>query len=101
MFPYLFQRSDIYEFHCETCELAKHTHVPFPISNKSSHPFYLIHSDTWGPSTISNVFRARWFVSLTNDCTRVTWIFFLKQKSDVSIVIPNFHSWFKTNLGFK
>ena len=92
MFPYLFQGSNISEFHYETCELAKHTRVSFPISNKrSSHPFHLIHSDIWGPSTIPNVSRARWFVSLIDDCTRVTWIFLLKQKSDVSIVIPNFH----------
>ena len=42
-FPHLFQGLDIYEFHCETCELAKHTRVSFPISNKSSsHPFHLI-----------------------------------------------------------
>ena len=55
MFPYLFQGSDISEFHCETCELGKHTRVSFPISNKRiSHPFHLIHSDIWGPSTIPN-----------------------------------------------
>ena len=73
MFPYLFQGSDISEFYCETYELAKHTRVSFPINNKrSSNPFHLIHSDIWGPSTIPNVSRARWFVSLIDDCTRVT-----------------------------
>ena len=92
IFPYLFQGSDISKFHCETCELAKHIRVSFPISNKSSHHFHLIHSDIWGPSTIPNVSRARWFVSLIHDCTQVTWIFLLKQKYDVSIVILNFHS---------
>ena len=70
MFPYLFQGSDINEFHCETCELARHTRVPFPIRNKrSSHPFHLTHSDIWGPSTIPNVFGAHLFVSLIDDCT--------------------------------
>ena len=49
--------------------------------------------------TIPNVFRARWFVSLIDDCTRVTWIFLLKQKSDVSIVIPNFHSIVQNQFG--
>ena len=64
MFPYLFQGSDIFEFHCETCELAKRIRVSFPIINKrSSHPFPLIQNDIWGPSTIPNVYRARWFVS--------------------------------------
>ena len=60
MFPRLFQGLDIYEFHCETCELTKHTHVSFPISNKRSfHHFHFIHSDIWGPSTIPNVSGAR------------------------------------------
>ena len=100
MFPYLFQGSDISELHCETCELEKHTRVSFPISNKrSSHPFHLIHSDIWGPSTIPNVSGARWFVSLIDDCTRVAWIFLLKQKSDVSIVIINFHSMVQNQFG--
>ncbi|KAJ9703130.1 hypothetical protein PVL29_004767 [Vitis rotundifolia] len=100
MFPHLFQGLDISEFHCETCELAKHTHVSFPISNKrSSHPFHLIHSDIWGPSTIPNISGARWFVSLIDDCTWVTWIFLFKQKFDVSIVIPNFHSMVQNQFG--
>ena len=80
--------------------MAKHTRVSFPISNKrSSHPFHLIHSDIWGPSTIPSVSRARWFVSLIDDYTWVTWIFLLKQKSDVSIVIPNFHSIVQNQFG--
>ncbi|KAJ9690830.1 hypothetical protein PVL29_013135 [Vitis rotundifolia] len=102
MFPHLFQGLDVFEFHCETCELAKHTCVSFPISNKrSSHPFHLIHSDIWGPSTVPNVFGVRWFVSLIDDCTRVTWIFFFKQKSDVNIVIPTFHSMVQNQFGVK
>ncbi|KAJ9671270.1 hypothetical protein PVL29_027317 [Vitis rotundifolia] len=102
MFPHLFQGLNISKFHCETCKLAKHTRVSFPISNKrSSHPFHLIHSDIWGPSTIPNVSGARWFVSLIDDCTWVTWIFLLKQKSDVSIVIPNFHSMVQNQFGVK
>ncbi|KAJ9688914.1 hypothetical protein PVL29_014528 [Vitis rotundifolia] len=100
MFPHLFQGLDISKFHSETCELAKHTRVSFPISNKRSfHPFHLIHSDIWGPSTIPNVSGARWFVSLIDDYTRVTWIFLLKQKSDISIVIPNFHSMVQNQFG--
>ena len=70
MFPHLFQGLNIFEFHCKTCELVKHTRVSFPISNKrSSHPLHLIHSDIWGPSIIPNVSGARWFVSLIDDYT--------------------------------
>ncbi|KAL6328809.1 hypothetical protein AAG906_003826 [Vitis piasezkii] len=35
-----------------------------PISNKSSIPFYLIHSDIWGPSPIPNITGAKWFGKL-------------------------------------
>ena len=102
MFPYLFQGSDISKFRCETYELAKHTHVSFPISNKrSSHPFHLIHSDIWGLSTIPNVFGARWFVSLIDNYTRVTWFFLLKQKLMLVLLYLIYTQWFKTNLGFK
>lgn len=82
------------------CELAKHKRVPFPLSNKrSSLPFYLIYSDIWGPSSILNVSGAKRFVSFIDDCTRVTWIFLLKHKYDVSTILPNFYSMIKNRFG--
>ena len=100
LFPSLFKGLDVEHFHCEVCELAKHKRVSFPVSNKrSSIPFYLIHSDIWGPSPIPNITRAKWFVSFIDDCTRVTWIFLLKHKCDVSTILPNFCSMIKTQFG--
>ena len=44
-------------FHCNLCELAKHIHTSFPISNKRmSSPFTLIHIDVWGPSMVPKCF---------------------------------------------
>ena len=40
----------------------------------------------WGLSNILNVFGARWFITFIDYCTRVTWVFLLKQKSKVSSV---------------
>ncbi|RDX72977.1 hypothetical protein CR513_47468, partial [Mucuna pruriens] len=74
MFPQLFQGLDVSKFHCDVCELAKHTRVPFPSSNKRSvHPFDLVHNDVWEPSAIPSISRARsisraqWFLSLIDD----------------------------------
>lgn len=76
MFPHLFKDLDISVFNCEVCELAKHSHVSYHLINKRSlQPFYLIHSDIWGPSHISNISGARWFMTLIDDCTRVTWLY--------------------------
>ncbi len=56
MFPTLFTRLTIEEFHCDICEFAKHKRTNFPISNsRSLAPFQLVHSDVWGPSTTPNV----------------------------------------------
>lgn len=79
MFPQLFQGLDVTEFHCDVCELAKHTRVPFPSSNKSSNPFDLVHSDVWGPSAVPNISGARWFLSLIDDCTRLRGFFYLNR----------------------
>ena len=50
--------------------------------------FSLIHTSIWCPSKIPNVSRKKWFVSFINDCTRVTWLYFMKEKSEVSNIFP-------------
>ena len=37
---------------CESCQLGKHTHVPFPkrLNQRIKSPFELVHTDVWGPS---------------------------------------------------
>ena len=46
-------------------------------------------------SWVLNGSGAKWFTSLIDDCTRVTWIFLLKQKSEVNNIFPIFHSMVK------
>nr|KYP63992.1 Retrovirus-related Pol polyprotein from transposon TNT 1-94 [Cajanus cajan] len=65
----------------------------------NTYPFYLIHTDVWGPSIVSNVSGARWFLTFIDDCTRVTWVFLLKQKSKVCYVVQHFFSMVKNQFG--
>lgn len=51
---------------------------------------------TFGGSTVSNISGTKWFVSFIDDCTQVTWVYLLKNKSDVSYVFPNFANMIKT-----
>jgi len=80
-------------FHCDVCQFAKHHRTTFPPNgNKSSKPFDLIHPDVWGPSSIPNISGAKWFVSFIDDyCTRVTWIFLMKDKSEVFHLFVTFY----------
>ena len=43
----------------------------------SSKPFYLIHSDVWGPSEIETHSGKCWFLTLIDDHTCLSWVFLL------------------------
>ena len=34
--------------------------------------------------------RFRWFVTFIDDCTRLTWVFLMKNKSDVPLLLQEF-----------
>jgi len=53
-------------------------------------PFALVHSNLWGFSSIPNLSGVHWFVIFIDACTRVSWVFLLKQKSEVSQVFEDF-----------
>ena len=92
LFPSLFLKNNVSSFHCDSCLLAKHHRTSFhPNFNKSSVPFSIIHSDVWGPSRVTNRSNTKWFVSFIDDCTRVSWVYLLKEKSEVISIFQSFH----------
>lgn len=96
LFPDLFDNKNPREFHCDFCTLSKHTRALYsPVGYKASEPFSLIHSDVWGPSRVPSITGARWFVSFIDDHTRTTWIYLMKEKSEVTNIFKNFHSLIK------
>jgi len=99
LFPGLFINKDPKKFHCEICQLAKHTRASFPAKpyNESS-PFSLVHSDVWGPSRIRNITGTRWFITFIDDHTRVCWVYLFKEKSEVAKIFQSFHAMIKNQL---
>ncbi|PRQ42978.1 putative RNA-directed DNA polymerase [Rosa chinensis] len=96
LFPLLFQHNKPSAFKCDTCILGKSHRVSYPLSStKSIAPFDLVHSDVWGPCppTPSGM---KWFVLFVDDCTRMSWIYLLKNKSDVFPVFQTFHAMIRT-----
>ncbi|KAM2707578.1 hypothetical protein EV1_036542 [Malus domestica] len=95
--PDLFSGIEDSELKCEVCILAKSHRVSFPPSmNRRSSPFALVHSDVWGPSPVSTTSGIRWFVTFMDDCTRMTWLYMLKNKSEVCDVFRLFQQMVKT-----
>jgi len=53
----------------------------------------------WGPSNVENISRSRWFVTFIDDCSRVTWVYLLKQMFEVTSVFLHFFASVKTQIG--
>ncbi|CAL8156129.1 unnamed protein product [Prunus armeniaca] len=91
MLPSKFHEINESDLHCEVCILAKSHRASFPSSkNKSLLPFELVHLDVWGPSPVNIVLGVKWFVTFIDDCTRMKWVYLLKNKSNVSAIIRSF-----------
>ena len=99
LFPNLVKNS---VFHCETCVLAKSHRQTFKPSNtRVDSIFSLIRSDVWGPAPVSGGNGFRFFVLFIDDCTRMTWVYFLKNKSDVFSKFSDFYTMILTQFQTK
>ena len=58
----------IENFDCVSCQLGKQPTLPFHTSESmSTNIFDLIHSDVWGPSSVSSIGGSRYFVVFVDD----------------------------------
>lgn len=90
---FLFQVHDTYD----VCALAKQSWLLFSISLISSvKPFELFHYDIWGPYKIPTLFSTKYLLTIVNDYSRFTWIFFMHKKSDAQHLPANFSSFVQT-----
>ncbi|CAO2841169.1 unnamed protein product [Amaranthus hypochondriacus] len=95
LFPYL--RGSKLVFNCESCILAKsHKQTYYPSLSRSHEPFMIVHSDVWGPSPDEGASQFSYFVLFIDDCTRMSWVYFLKHKSEVFDVFVKFHTMIRT-----
>ena len=82
---------------CKICPLAKQKRLPFSSSNNmAASPFDLLHLDVWGPFRVPTIDGYRYFLTIVDDCSRVTWIYLLKDKSSVTTVFPELLTFIET-----
>ena len=101
VYPKLCINLDNSKLKCEVCELEKHHQFPYPLSNnkRSEVSFSIIHTDVWGPSRVTCLSGARWFISFIDDCSRTTWVHLLKRKSETINILQNFYKMIQTWFG--
>lgn len=58
--------------------------LPFPSEgNKATNLFEIVHSDVWGIGPILSHAGYKYFVTFIDDYSRYTWVYFLRNKSEV------------------
>ena len=86
---------------CDSFLKAKSHQLLYPKSTSASKaPLELIFSDVWGPAPIS-IGRHAYYVSFIDDYSKYTWIYLLKNKSEVFHVFHNFQSLVESKFGRK
>ena len=71
--------------------VRKQLALPFNSSESiSTDIFDLIHSDVWGPSSVSSIGGSQYFVVFVDDYSRYSWIFNMKHRSELLQVYSNF-----------
>lgn len=89
-------------FHCNSCHINKSHKLPFSVSSiKTTTPLELIFSDVWGPSPITSVNGFQYYLVFVDHFTRYSWIYPLKNKTEVVTIFPQFHKKIETMFSHK
>nr|XP_016483773.1 PREDICTED: uncharacterized protein LOC107804403 [Nicotiana tabacum] len=85
-------------FICSICPMARQQRLPFYDSTiHSTKPFQLVHIDIWGPYNTKTYNGFRYFLTLVDDFTRVTWTHLLSSKSNALSILKSFTSMVKVH----
>jgi hypothetical protein len=78
--------------------LAKQVQLPYPSSESvSEHPFDLVHSNIWGPTSFAFKGGHKYYIIFIDDFSRHTWIHFMKHRSEALSIPKNFSAMIRTH----
>ena len=61
-----------------------------------SRPFHLVHSDIWGPARVPSRGGFHYFVIFVDDYSRLTYVYLMKNRSDLYSIFKSFYMEIKT-----
>nr|GEU39227.1 putative polyprotein [Tanacetum cinerariifolium] len=68
---------------CEHCIIGKQKRVSFSKAiHQTKATLDYLHADCWGPSRVPSLGGARYFLSIIDDFSRMTWVFMMKHESE-------------------
>lgn len=86
---------------CECCVEGKISRLPFPRKEdrQSAKVLDIIHTDICGPMNTVSPGGSRYFLTMIDDHSRYTVVYFLKKKSEAADVIEDYVSMVKNRFG--
>lgn len=73
------------------------TRLAFPFSSShAANAFKLVHTDIWGPYKVPTRGKFRFFLTLVDDYSRMTWVYLLEKKSDYLSTLIKFEEYVGT-----
>jgi hypothetical protein len=87
---------------CEGCLVGKQFRKNFPKEStiRANEPLQLVHTDVCGPIKPSSFGKNRYFLHFIDDFSRKTWVYFLKEKSQVFEVFKKFKVFVEKQSGY-
>nr|GEW28506.1 ribonuclease H-like domain-containing protein [Tanacetum cinerariifolium] len=77
---------------CVACKKGKQHRASCKTKPASSvdQPLYMLHMDLFGPTFVKSLNKKSYFLVITDDYSRFTWVFFLATKDDTSPILKTF-----------
>lgn len=88
---------------CGACKIGKQTRDAFPKESqtKTKEKLEIVHTDVCGPMQTDSLDGSRYFLLFVDDFTRMSWVYFLKQKSEVFLMFKKFKALVENQSGCK
>jgi len=88
-------------FFCESCVYAKSTRKPIEKVRGGERATEFggeVHSDLWGPAPVESKGGKRYYITFTDDKTRLTHLYLLRKKDEAFDTYKQYEAWVRTQL---
>ena len=91
-------------FFCESCVYAKSSRKPISKVREGDRATEFggeVHSDLWGPAPVESKGGKKYYITFTDDKTRLTHLYLLRKKDEAFVTYTQYEAWVNTQLSAK